>query len=209
MQEGRVKVMLAESLREVRIICDLILHSRGERPADDNLIAIEMKRSTRPEHEKDEDRLRLRTLTRSSYDGIWSADGVTLPEYVCGTRWALCRARHQCAQLSRRGIYRGRTGQQLPSRILSRRSFTPARSTFGPNAFLSADTGIGPMSIARTAPGKFELQDLVCIELVLRFGREAIERFVVEPKGGEDGSLFTTGAEPHHYEIQARERRDK
>ncbi|MBV8686810.1 MAG: hypothetical protein JOZ90_10560 [Alphaproteobacteria bacterium] len=84
MQEGRVKVMLAEGLREVRIICDLILHSRGERPEHDNLIAIEMKRSTRPENEKDEDRLRLRTLTRSSYDGIWSADGVTLPEYVCG-----------------------------------------------------------------------------------------------------------------------------
>jgi hypothetical protein len=84
MQDRRVKVMLANGLEEVRIICDLILHSRGKIPAHDNLVAIEMKRKSRPEHEKAEDRLRLRTLTRLSYDGMWSADGVTLPEYVCG-----------------------------------------------------------------------------------------------------------------------------
>jgi len=60
------------------------------------------------------------------------------------------------------------------------------------------------MSIARTAPGKFELQDLVCIELVLRFGKDAVDRFVVEPKGGEDGALFTAGATPTHYEIQGK-----
>lgn len=60
------------------------------------------------------------------------------------------------------------------------------------------------MSIARTAPGKYELQDLVCIELVLRFGKEAVGRFVVEPKGGEDGALFTAGATPQHYEIQGK-----
>lgn len=84
MQDRRVKVMLANGLEEVRIICDLILHSRGKNPAHDNIVAIEMKRKSRPEREKAEDRLRLRTLTRSSYDGIWSADGVTLPEYVCG-----------------------------------------------------------------------------------------------------------------------------
>jgi hypothetical protein len=84
MQDGRVKVMLVDGLTEVSIVCDLILHSRGEIPACDNLVAIEMKRSTRPEQEKVSDRLRLRTLTRSSYDGIWSTDGYTLPEYVCG-----------------------------------------------------------------------------------------------------------------------------
>lgn len=54
----------------------------------------------------------------------------------------------------------------------------------------------------RTAPGNYELQDLVCIELVLRFGRQAVDRFVVEPDGGEDGSLFTTGASPLHYEVR-------
>lgn len=60
------------------------------------------------------------------------------------------------------------------------------------------------MSIARTAPAKFELQDFVCIELVLRFGQQAVERFVVEPKGGEDGSLFTSGPAPLHYEVQGK-----
>jgi len=84
MQDGRVKVMLTDGMVEVAIVCDIILHSRGEIPSCDNLIAIEMKRSTRPEQEKENDRLRLRTLTRSSYDGIWAADGRSLPEYVCG-----------------------------------------------------------------------------------------------------------------------------
>ncbi|QXF12794.1 MULTISPECIES: hypothetical protein [Sphingopyxis] len=83
-QDGKVKTMLAHRYYVVRIVCDLILHSRGEIPGRDNLIAIEMKRSTRPTSEKEEDRLRLRTLTQSSYDGIWSADGKTLPEHVCG-----------------------------------------------------------------------------------------------------------------------------
>lgn len=84
MQNGRIKVMLVNGMHEVQIVCDLILHSRGAIPLCDNLIAIEMKRSTRPEGEKESDRVRLRTLTRSSFDDVWSADGVTLPEYVCG-----------------------------------------------------------------------------------------------------------------------------
>lgn len=84
MQNGQVKVMLVAGLDVVSIVCDLILHSRGEQPGCDNLIAIEMKKSHRPDAEKDSDRTRLITLTRSSFDGVWSADGKTLPEYVCG-----------------------------------------------------------------------------------------------------------------------------
>jgi hypothetical protein len=84
MQNGQVKVMLVGGLDVVSIVCDLILHSRGEIPERDNLIAIEMKKSHRPDAEKDSDRTRLMTLTRSSFDGIWSADGRTLPRYVCG-----------------------------------------------------------------------------------------------------------------------------
>ena len=84
MQNGRVKAMLVDQLEVVSIVCDLILHSRGEIPGCDNLIAIEMKKSHRPDAEKQSDRVRLRTLTRSSFDGVWSADGKTLPEYVCG-----------------------------------------------------------------------------------------------------------------------------
>lgn len=84
MQEGRVKTLLDDHLRIVRITCDLILHSRGQIVERDNLIAIEMKRIEHPDSEKSKDRDRLRALTKKSYDGVWSADGKTLPEHVCG-----------------------------------------------------------------------------------------------------------------------------
>lgn len=40
----------------IKINCDLIAHSRGELIEQDNLIAIEMKKSTRPKWDKDNDR---------------------------------------------------------------------------------------------------------------------------------------------------------
>jgi len=62
------------------------------------------------------------------------------------------------------------------------------------------------MSIARTAPESFEFQDLACVAAVLRFvdAGVGIDRFVVEPKGGEDGSLHTTAPDPVHYEVQVK-----
>lgn len=83
-QNGKVKTILDNDMRVVSITCDLILHSRGEIMEKDNLIAIEMKRSERPEKEKVSDRARLRTLTKSSFDDVWSFDGETHPEHVCG-----------------------------------------------------------------------------------------------------------------------------
>ena len=82
--ETAVKSKLDENMEVVTINCDLILHSRGEKMGNDNLIAIEMKKSTRPEEEKLSDKLRLRALTKSSYDGVWSYDGKAHPEHVCG-----------------------------------------------------------------------------------------------------------------------------
>ena len=82
--DGRVKTILDERSVVVKITCDLILHSRGVIKKHDNLIAVEMKRRERPESEKDDDRARLRALTKASYDDVWSADGETLPEHVCG-----------------------------------------------------------------------------------------------------------------------------
>lgn len=67
----------------VTINCDLILHSRGQYIEQDNLIAIEMKKSSRPRASKAADRERLIALTKDSYDNVWSFDGHTLPEYVC------------------------------------------------------------------------------------------------------------------------------
>ncbi|PKV52227.1 hypothetical protein ATE84_4334 [Aquimarina sp. MAR_2010_214] len=83
-QNERVKTILDENMEVVTINCDLIVHSRGERMDSDNLIAIEMKKSNRPEAEKISDKLRLRALTKASYDGIWSYDGKAHPEHVCG-----------------------------------------------------------------------------------------------------------------------------
>lgn len=82
-QDGRIKTILDENFEVVTINCDLILHSRGSRIEDDNLIAIEMKKSSRPQAEKNSDRKRLRALTKSSFDDVWSADGQVHPEHVC------------------------------------------------------------------------------------------------------------------------------
>jgi hypothetical protein len=82
--QGRVKTILDDKMQVVPVTCDLILHSRGEIPDRDNLIAIEMKKVGARAEEEHQDRVRLRALTKRSYDDIWSFDGVTLPEHVCG-----------------------------------------------------------------------------------------------------------------------------
>ncbi len=81
---GRVKTICNDDLKVVTIMCDLIVHSRGEIVEKDNLIALEMKKSYRPMKEKENDKARLVALTKDSYDGVWSFDGKTLPEHVCG-----------------------------------------------------------------------------------------------------------------------------
>lgn len=67
----------------IRITCDLILHSRGQNPEQDNLIAIEMKKSSARSKNKNSDRERLMALTKDSFNDIWSYDGRSLPECVC------------------------------------------------------------------------------------------------------------------------------
>jgi hypothetical protein len=86
---GRIKTILDEEFKEIIINCDIIIHSRGENIERDNLIAFEMKKSNRPDTEKDSDRKRLRALTKDSYDDVWSADNETLPEHVCGYIWGV------------------------------------------------------------------------------------------------------------------------
>jgi len=87
--DGRIKTILDEEFNEIVINCDIIIHSRGKNIKQDNLIAFEMKKSNRSQEEKDSDRKRLRALTKDSYDDVWSADGITLPEYVCGYVWGI------------------------------------------------------------------------------------------------------------------------
>ena len=68
----------------VTINCDLIVHSRGQNVSCDNLVALEMKKSTGRRCDKDSDRNRLECLTKSPEQDIWSFGGKVLPEHVCG-----------------------------------------------------------------------------------------------------------------------------
>lgn len=81
---GQVKTILDDSLEVINIQCDLIVHSRGNNVTQDNLLAIEMKKAYRDEASKNSDRMRLRALTKSTYDqDIWCYDGKSFPERVC------------------------------------------------------------------------------------------------------------------------------
>lgn len=68
----------------VTINCDLIVHSRGQNVFQDNLIAIEMKKSTGRRRDKESDRNRLECLTKSPDQDVWSYGGKVFPENVCG-----------------------------------------------------------------------------------------------------------------------------
>jgi len=83
-QGGEVKTIIDGDMEVVEVTCDLIVHSRREIMARDNILAYEMKKSYRPTAEKESDRSRLIAMTKSSYDDIWSSDGITHPEHVCG-----------------------------------------------------------------------------------------------------------------------------
>lgn len=82
---NRVKTISNVRAEIIRVNCDLIVHSRGENRTQDNLIAVEMKKSERPLKEKEKDRIRLSCLTKDSFNSdVWSYDGGrTLPEHVC------------------------------------------------------------------------------------------------------------------------------
>lgn len=81
--KGKLKTILDGKENVVPITCDLIVHSRGQILEQDNLLAIEMKKSTARQVQKDKDRDRLIILTKDSFDEVWSFDGRALPEHVC------------------------------------------------------------------------------------------------------------------------------
>jgi len=83
-QGGKVKTILLGNEEIIPITCDLIVHSRGQSVTKDNLIALEMAKSNKSEDDLRSDRIRLMAMTKVAYDDIWSADGVTHPEHVCG-----------------------------------------------------------------------------------------------------------------------------
>lgn len=68
----------------VTINCDLLVHSRGQKKNCDNLIALEMKKSTASKCAKESDRNRIECLTKNPEQDVWSYGGVVFPEHVCG-----------------------------------------------------------------------------------------------------------------------------
>lgn len=81
--KGKIKTIINSKEEIIAINCDIIVHSRGEIIGQDNLIAIEMKKSTAIENAKIKDKERLIALTKDSFDDVWSYDGKSLPEHVC------------------------------------------------------------------------------------------------------------------------------
>lgn len=81
---GRIKKYIDDQYHELIINCDLILHRRGLTIKNDNLIAVEMKKSTRPEEKKEADRSRLRALTMPEYEGTVGQYTIPPPKHVCG-----------------------------------------------------------------------------------------------------------------------------
>lgn len=86
-KNGKLKTILRECddtfFKEVTINCDLIVHSRGENIKQDNLIAIEMKKSNAKSADKKDDKIRLECLTKDSFNDVWSFNGKVLPDHVC------------------------------------------------------------------------------------------------------------------------------
>ncbi|WP_019910335.1 hypothetical protein [Paenibacillus sp. HW567] len=81
--KGKVKTIIDQNIEVIPINCDIIIHSRGEILGQDNLIAIEMKKSTNRNSEKIKDKNRLVALTKETFNDVWSFDGTNLPEHVC------------------------------------------------------------------------------------------------------------------------------
>lgn len=80
---GKIKTIINSELEIIPINCDLIIHNRGENIKQDNLIAIEMKKSNASKSEKQKDKNRLIALTMDTFDNVWSYDGKTFPEHIC------------------------------------------------------------------------------------------------------------------------------
>ena len=83
-QDGQVKTIINGNYEVISITCDLIVHSRGEIISKDNLIALEMAKPNKTFKVIQDDRNRLIALTKKSYNDVWSNDGETHPEHVCG-----------------------------------------------------------------------------------------------------------------------------
>lgn len=99
-QDAELKTIIDGQGHVIKVRCDLILHSRGERGLEDNLIAVEMKKDRRPNRERDSDRLRLHAMTMPPRNLVLHR-GRHTPEHVSGYRLGvfvlLCGRRRSCS----------------------------------------------------------------------------------------------------------------
>lgn len=77
-----VKAIIDDECKIIKIQNDLIIHSRGTK-IKDNLLALEMKKSTSSSSEMEDDRNRLKCLTKQTCSDIFSYNGLPFPKYVC------------------------------------------------------------------------------------------------------------------------------
>jgi len=78
-----IKTIIDSKEKVLNITCDIIVHSRWENKNQDNLIAIEMKKSTWKEDEKQKDKDRLIALTKKLNDWVWTYWWWDFPKHVC------------------------------------------------------------------------------------------------------------------------------
>lgn len=81
-QEGRIKSLIDDEYKVIKITTDLIIHSRGILPGKDNIIAIEMAKQNKCNKDMESDKKRLRALTK--HTNVWPYGSDIHPEYVCG-----------------------------------------------------------------------------------------------------------------------------
>jgi hypothetical protein len=74
--EGQKQILHPITGQHTEVVCDILLHSRGDLD-DDNLIAVEMKKDYATDARKQSDRERLQALTLPMPEG-------GNPDYVCG-----------------------------------------------------------------------------------------------------------------------------
>lgn len=65
-----IKTIINDDEEILNITCDIIIHSRWENKNQDNLIAIEMKKSSWPTSEKNKDKNRLIALTKEMNEWV-------------------------------------------------------------------------------------------------------------------------------------------
>ena len=78
--QNMVKTIINNEMKIIEIECDLIVHSRGENVKQDNLIAIEMKKSTNMQ-KRNEDKERLKYMTKNTYYNEITYQ--ELPRHIC------------------------------------------------------------------------------------------------------------------------------